>query len=642
MSDGTDFNDLANHDPEAARAHLRAIPGGKARGSHTGNQQAASDRNQAAGPFFVADNKTFWTKGSGDNQTEVTLALFAARIQEQRIADDGTREEVRFKISGESPRGPLKPIEIPASRFSGMAWPVEHWGHSAVIMPGNGTKDALRAAIQLLSADAPTVTVYQHTGWRQINGAWRYLHAAGALGADGTDTAVTVEIGDSGPDDRLNCFELPPAPAGEARREAVRAALQLLDLSTRRELGFLLIAALGRAPLAHAAPVDFAVHIAGRTGAKKSETAALLQQAWGPKLNARAFAASFEDTPASLLKKAHRAKDAVLVIDDFRPRGSQHDIERQHAEVDRLIRAAGNQAGRGRQTKDMQSRVNHYPRGLLVTTGEDTFRGHSLRARMLVYEAEPAEIRLEALTRLQSAGRSGALAEAMAAYLAWLAPQLDNIGDDLRREVQTAREALPAMAHPRGIDIYANLFAGARRFLDFATETGALDADQAPELKATADAALRQLLRDQADLQDESDEVTIFLDVLRSAVATGAAHLRNVGTNAEPVSNPGAWGWTLDTAAGTERWTRSGECIGYVDHEHVYLYPGPAYALAVKRAGAQGHSIGVGKRTLFTRMKERNLLASTERGCKGYTARARCNGTREWFLWLSKQTFADE
>jgi hypothetical protein len=640
MSDEpTDFNDLAARDPEAARARLVAIDGGKAKPSAAAKAAAPKPpKRDEAGPFFTDGAQTYWQKGP---ENEVRLALFSARIAEQRIADDGTRQEVRFAIEGQSPVGALPRVEIPAGRFSTMSWPVEHWGHRAVIMPGNGTKDALRAAIQMLSADAPTVTVYQHTGWRRMDGAWRYLHAAGALGADGTDDSVTVEIGDAGANDRLNFFTLPPAPAGNARRDATRAALDMLDISERPPLGFLLIAAAARAPLAHASPVDFAIHIAGRTGAKKSEATALLQQCFGAQFNARAFAASFEDTPATLLKKAHRAKDAVLVIDDFRPRGSQRDIERQHAEVDRLIRAAGNQSGRGRQTKDMESRVNHYPRGLVVTTGEDSFRGHSLRARLLIYEAQPAEVRLDVLTRLQAAGRSGALAQAMAAYLAWLAPQMDSIGDDMRREVQTARDALPPMAHPRGLDIYASLYSGARRFFDFAAAAGAIDADRAKALKAEADCALRQLLRDQSDLQDEADEVTIFIEVLRAALATGAAHLRAADTGKEPIGTPGAYGWTLDTSAELDRWTRNGDCIGFADHEHVYLYPGPAYALAVRLASAQGHSIGVGQRTLFTRMKERNLLAATEGGPKACTARKRCHGVRESFVWITKDAFGN-
>jgi hypothetical protein len=585
---------------------------------------------QDAGPFFAQGGETFFAKGDDP----VRLALFDARILEQRIADDGTREEVQFRIGGRSPRGPLKEITIAASRFSAMSWAVEHWGHGAVIMPGNGTRDALRAAIQLLSADAPTVVVYQHTGWRNISGAWRYLHAGGALGADGTDSALTVEIGDSGPDDRLNHYCLPPAPTGEARRLAVCAALELLELSERRELGLLLCAALGRAPLAAALPIDFAIHLAGRTGAKKSETAALLQQCWGERFSGRAFAACFEDTAASLLKKAHRTKDAVLVIDDFRPRGSRHDIERQHAEVDRLIRAAGNQAGRGRQTKDLQSRVNHYPRGLLVTTGEDTFRGHSLAARMLVYEALPAEVRLDALTRLQAAGRSGALAAAMAGYLQWLAPQMGTIGEELRREVQQARETLPSMGHPRGVDIYANLVAGARRFFEFARDAGAIDAERALTLTAAAAGAIRQLVQDQADLQDDADEVTIFLEVLRGAFATGAAHLRQADTGREPIQNPGAWGWTSEIYGPEERWTRSGDALGFIDAENVYLYPGPSYAMALKLAGAQGRSIGVGQRTIYTRMKERGLLVCTDDGPRSYTLRKQCYGVRERFLCI--------
>jgi len=42
------------------------------------------------------------------------------------------------------------------------------------------------------------------------------------------------------------------------------------------------------------------------------------------------------------------AKDAVVVVDDFAPCGSQYDIARIHQRADRVIRAQGNHTGRGR------------------------------------------------------------------------------------------------------------------------------------------------------------------------------------------------------------------------------------------------------------------------------------------------------
>ena len=50
-----------------------------------------------------------------------------------------------------------------------------------------------------------------------------------------------------------------------------------------------------------------------------------------------------------------------------------------HREADRLVRAQGNRSGRQRMRQDSTLRPAKPPRGLLLSTGEDVPRGHSLR-----------------------------------------------------------------------------------------------------------------------------------------------------------------------------------------------------------------------------------------------------------------------
>ena len=42
-------------------------------------------------------------------------------------------------------------------------------------------RDHARAAIQILSPERAGAGVFTHLGWREIEGAWHYLHAAGAI-----------------------------------------------------------------------------------------------------------------------------------------------------------------------------------------------------------------------------------------------------------------------------------------------------------------------------------------------------------------------------------------------------------------------------------------------------------------------------
>jgi integrase len=108
-------------------------------------------------------------------------------------------------------------------------------------------------------------------------------------------------------------------------------------------------------------------------------------------MDARHLPANWASTGNALEGLALAAKDALLVVDDFWPSGSSADVQRLHREADRLFRGQGNRAGRQGMRADATLRPPKPPRGLLLSTGEDTPRGQSLRARLLVQEISPGD-----------------------------------------------------------------------------------------------------------------------------------------------------------------------------------------------------------------------------------------------------------
>src|SRR5206468_980390 len=93
---------------------------------------------------------------------------------------------------------------------------------------------------------------------------------------------------------------------------------------------------------------DFSLHLAGATGAFKSELAALAQQHFGAGMNRLNLPGTWSSTSNSLEVITFHVRDALIVIDDFAPQGSATDVSRYHAAADRVFRAAGNHSGRGR------------------------------------------------------------------------------------------------------------------------------------------------------------------------------------------------------------------------------------------------------------------------------------------------------
>ena len=97
---------------------------------------------------------------------------------------------------------------------------------------------------------------------------------------------------------------------------------------------------------------------------------------------------NWSSTDNALEGLAFVVKDAILVVDDFAPSTSRNDADRQHNTAERLIRGQGNHSGRGRMRADSSLRPPKPPRGLILATGEDVPRGHSITARLCVVDVQ--------------------------------------------------------------------------------------------------------------------------------------------------------------------------------------------------------------------------------------------------------------
>jgi DNA polymerase-1 len=123
------------------------------------------------------------------------LANFAAHIVEDRSVDDGAGEaERQFLIEGQLEDGTYLPkIAVRPAEMSSDSWVPDKWGARAIVHANLArAPQHLRNAIQVVSSPLQ-VRAYAHTGFRQHAGRFCYLHAGGAIGADG----VTVELGGS-------------------------------------------------------------------------------------------------------------------------------------------------------------------------------------------------------------------------------------------------------------------------------------------------------------------------------------------------------------------------------------------------------------------------------------------------------------
>ena len=366
--------------------------------THSGGTGGGGDAKtpQTFGDYLIKNGafhqqKAVRSGADGSGMVEFPLCDFTCQIVEEVIADDGLTETNLLRIEGRRQDGlPLPLVDVPAKSFYALQgnWTNEHWGAVPFIYPGASKKDNLRACIHLysrLKGDIPRRTVYKYTGWKKLNSQWHYLTGSGAITAAGLVAGTDVDL-DKG---HMNRYRLPEPLTGDALSQAATAALLLLQACPGKpHIGASLLAAVARAPLGECHPTDFVIWLHGLTGSGKSELAAIALAFFG-EFTARSFPANWSDSINDSEAKAHQAKDAVFVVDDFKPSVSQGEAAKLHAAAERFIRNTGNQAGRGRRDGEMRAKAAPYNRSLSIGTGED--RGVAIFAKACFGHPSPSK-----------------------------------------------------------------------------------------------------------------------------------------------------------------------------------------------------------------------------------------------------------
>ncbi|HEY7202429.1 MAG TPA: hypothetical protein VIC57_19575 [Candidatus Dormibacteraeota bacterium] len=604
------------------------------------------DDGQPRHPYRMTRNGIWWLKADRDRDDPVPVRLtnFQARIVRDIVEDDGLETRHLFEVEGRLTGRDAARQSVPAAQFASLNWVLELLGAGAIIESGNAIKDRARAAIQYLSQGAiARAHVYTHTGWHRLAGGQHvYLHAGGAIGAQGTVADVEVA-----PPTALARYRLPDPPSGDAERAAVLASLDIADPEMAPDrLTIPVLAAAYRAPLG---PTDMSLVLIGESGLGKSELAALAQQHFGPELDRMKLPANFQSTANFNLGIAFAAKDALLVVDEFKPAGNRIDRQRAHAEANRLLTAQGNLSGRGRADTGGSPRAIRDPRGLLLITGEEVPEGYSARARALILEVSVGDVEglgvrpgqpgyrddRPRLTRLQHLGRQGAYALAMAGYLRWLADSVERLPEHVRREVAELRNTVRS-GHARTGNNVGQLMVGVACFLEYARSIEALTAAAAEAWRDRAWAALLEAAARQEGHHRQARPEQRFLELLMSAIGSGRAHVAD--RDGLPPDNAEAWGWRSRlVGAGQDvesRLEAQGARVGWLSlPEGLFLDRAAAFRAAAEMDAENG--IGVSAETLAKRLHQAGHLASVSSETEGRLAvRRRLEGSNRRVLHL--------
>src|SRR5262249_2724148 len=151
-------------------------------------------------------------------------------------------------------------------------------------------------------------------------------------------------------------------------------------------------------------------------------------QHFGRGFHGRNLPAEWVSTANKLEALAFEVKDSVLLVDDFVPPGaSKAEAAKSHANADRFLRAQ-----RSRRAKQRMGRPEKSRRGLIVSTGETTPRGKSIRAGTLIVLIKAGDVQVDKLTLAQRDGDAGTFAETTAGLAQWMAGKYDDVRQEFR------------------------------------------------------------------------------------------------------------------------------------------------------------------------------------------------------------------
>lgn len=530
------------------------------------------------GPYSVIDGCICSTTLKDYGPVVKTLCNFAAQVDEEVVLDDGVETSRAFVVSGTLADGtPLPPARVPAPRFGGMSWVSEQWGLRAIVNAGLATKDQLREAVQRLSPDPTHRLVFTHTGWRKVNGQWIYLTSNGAVGQEGFEVELGPEL------KRYSMTEVP-----ERACEAMGASLRLLKIAPLK-VTVPLWSAMFTSVLASLVELNFTIWFHGATGSLKSSIAALFLSHFGS-FSESSLPGTWSSTANQLERSAFMLKDAPLVIDDYAPSGlDNRELELKAA---RILRAQGNLSGRGRLRSDLTQRPTWPPRGLIIATGEQYPSAQSILARTLLIEGNRSQVNLGALSQAQHESRI--LQHAMAGFITWLAPQMDDLPAILRSAYADARaRATAGSEHLRLPGVLACLWIGLCYATRYALEVGAVQRSEATEIESECWDTLLQLGQQQARIIEGERPSQRFLTVLAAMLSQGRVVLLRRDSRPEDYFGTGA-------------------VVGWQDGDYVYLISDAAYQAVARFCRDAGEFFPVRSERLFRDLNREGLTECAE------------------------------
>jgi hypothetical protein len=375
-------------------------------------------------------------------------------------------------------------------------------------------KDELSRAVSALSEPA-SHDVSSDFGWNPEGDAYLTptlrIDAAGIHPKEPDDPAW-VDLGEEEGARHLDLLAPRPGEVEHLKAHFVNELLKLHD----PKVTLALLAATSLAVLMRfAGAVNRpALWLIGLTGTGKSFVARLFQSCFGDfPVSEGSRAGNWRSTPLSLQRLGYFFRDALFLIDDFKPE------PRRHEGVVTLLQNYADGSGRGRLRSDGSSSVTRPIRGLMVATEEDVpEHSASSVARMVVVRTpSAAKDVIRGARCLRESVRYPAL---MADFIHFLLSHARTAGFAARVQQERDLQYAEIQGRQNDMRIAGNFALFLAALSEFAEYLGEAWPNQKQDLAAFR-SQVRSIRDEMLNTVEEAEESTIFVSCLTELIMNG-------------------------------------------------------------------------------------------------------------------------
>ena len=550
------------------------------------------------GPRYVIEDGMIWREtferdGSGLKTRQLTLVLGCVAkitrtirsllLDEAQDSQTGNLVSQLIVEATHPSTSEIREFTLPVKEWRDGSWLDSLWPDVRFRKDRQGRNEIL-AAVAAQSRNAREEILHAATGWTEVNGQRAFVHAGGAITADGV-----LEIATDLPQKlRSMCLENPSTPSTLEDDLAESVGLLWEESWLPHRIAFVLSGIAYRAILPNNALVALLV---APPGSGKTAISMIAGEHFYPAMNQtnKCFLsmAALGSTAKSAQMIQHRAKDVLMVIDDFPPQTSNAD-RRAGADQSAMIRAAYDRAARDVLSQDRRMVPGPVPRCAVLSSAEYVPGDTGARERALVVPM-PWGV-CPPVDEIASA-QSPARARARSRFMGWVIQETAKIAAEDVETWTLERDAhYGAMIRAQGYDArtsehIAKLLTGWAWVVSRLVAAGVLVAQQwldGPVWEAALAAASANHDPD-ADVTPSDQLVRMIGDVL------GRGHVASASSPDSPPSeiNPVSCGWSMVPGASLSYRPR-GVRLGWVRGDRLWLDPAAVLAAVQSLAVDEG------------------------------------------------------